>query len=254
VTLKTGKTKKLKVSGNDGEKVKWSSSDKSVVTVTKKGKLKAKAAGSAVITVCKQDGTMAAYCNVTVTDAQTENTATSADTQGASEMAKKFLKILQKYSDQVASDYQNGIKWTYSNSSAASTYKSAISKKKRKCNCALLVRWALREMKVINSKNFWGTLGGTITYRGDVKSQLEKYCEIIKVYKTPEQLLKEGNLLPGDICSYVEYQHTNVYAGNGLWYDAGRGVNYSGGVFTSFGPAAAVNMSSTTIGYIIRLK
>ena len=76
--------------------------------------------------------------------------------------------------------------------------------------------------------------------------------------QTPNQLLKEGNLLPGDICTWVEYGHTNVYAGDGLWYDAGRNGNlggYKSGTFyfKTFGPAATVNMSGTTVGYIIRL-
>ena len=82
------------------------------------------------------------------------------------------------------------------------------------CNCALLPRWALREMGVINSANFWGLAGGGIQFRSNVEEQLRKYCDIIRVYKTPNQLLAEGNLRPGDICTWVEYQHTNVYAGN----------------------------------------
>ena len=114
----------------------------------------------------------------------------------------------------------------------------------------------MREMGVIDSKNFWGLVGGGIQFRGDVEAQLRKYCDIIPVYKTPNQLLAEGNLLPGDICTWVEYQHTNVYAGNGLWYDSGRGANYSSseGAFTSFGPGATINMSGTTVGYIIRFR
>ena len=68
----------------------------------------------------------------------------------------------------------------------------------------------------------------------------------------------EGNLLPGDICTYVSIGHTNVYAGNGLWYEFGRCAlngKYVDNeyVFDSFGPVAAVNMSDTKIGTIIRL-
>jgi hypothetical protein len=118
-----------------------------------------------------------------------------------------------------------------------------------------MVRWALRELDIIDSSNFWGVSGGGIEFRGNVKDQLLRYCDIIKVYKTPNQLLAEGNLLPGDICTWKEIQHTNVYAGNGLWYDAGRGVNItSSGTFTSFGPSAAMSMTNKTVGYIIRLK
>lgn len=49
VYMAKGKTYKLKVKGTK-KKVKWKSSDSSIVSVSKKGKLKAKAYGSAVIT------------------------------------------------------------------------------------------------------------------------------------------------------------------------------------------------------------
>lgn len=49
VTLKVGKAVKLKLKNAKG-KIKWSSSNKSVATVSKKGKVKAKKAGSAKIT------------------------------------------------------------------------------------------------------------------------------------------------------------------------------------------------------------
>ena len=66
------------------------------------------------------------------------------------------------------------------------------------CHCALPPRWGLRELwKSVDSKYFWGLAGGGIQFRGNVKEQLLKHCEIIKVYKTPNQLLAEGNLLPG---------------------------------------------------------
>lgn len=44
LTMKVGESKTLKVK-NTKKKVKWSSSKKSVVTVSKKGKIKAKKAG-----------------------------------------------------------------------------------------------------------------------------------------------------------------------------------------------------------------
>ncbi len=52
VTLTVGKTKKLKVkvTGAKAKKVKWKSSKKKVVTVNKKGKIKAVAAGKATVT------------------------------------------------------------------------------------------------------------------------------------------------------------------------------------------------------------
>lgn len=256
VTLTVGAKKKLTVSSAGGVRVAWGTSDKSIATVSN-GTITAKKPGTAVIAARKVDGSQTLYCKVTVKEKTSQSTVTPESSGGASANAKKFLSILQKYSDQVKSDTASGIKWGYSNS-APSTFSAAKKNAQTKgvtyCNCALLPRWALREMGVINSKNFWGVVGGGITFRGDVEAQLRKKCDIIRVYKTPNQLLKEGNLLPGDICTWVEYQHTNVYAGDNLWYDAGRGVNYKNGAFESFGPAAAVNMSGTTVGYIIRFR
>lgn len=259
LTLEAGRSSTLKASTPDGVRVTWGSSKPAVVSVSSGGKLTAKAAGSAVIAARRVDGKKTLFCTVTV---KKKGSSSSAAVGSGTANAKKFLSILQKYSDQVKADRENGIKWGYSNSSslAKSTWSAAYSASRSKgvtyCNCALLPRWALREMGVIDSKNFWGLVGGGIQFRGDVEAQLRKYCDIIPVYKTPNQLLAEGNLLPGDICTWVEYQHTNVYAGNGLWYDAGRGANYSSseGAFTSFGPGATINMSGTTVGYIIRFR
>jgi uncharacterized protein YjdB len=247
LTLTEGESGTLTVSGTYGAKVTWASTKTSIATVTSSGKVTAKSAGTAVVSA-KLSGTgQTVYCQVTV----------NAKTVSTSVTAKKFLEDLEKISQKVQSDYASGTYWTYNNS-APSTWQSAVSSGNRSCNCALLARWALRDLGVINSKNFWGVLGGGITFRGDVEAQLKKHCEIIKVYKTPNQLLAEGNLLPGDICTWVEIQHTNVYAGDGLWYDAGRtSVNgkYVNGkyVFTTFGPVASMNMSNYTVGYIIRI-
>lgn len=257
VTLKVGETQKLTATTSDGTKVAWGSSDPSVASVSG-GTVTAKKAGTATIAARRIDGQKTVFCKVTVAEKEAERPSQA----GESKLARQYLQVLQKYSDRIKSDKAAGIKWAYSNDKAKSTWSDAVKSAQANgityCNCALLARWGLRELKIINSKNFWGLVGGEIQYRGDVKDQLLKHCEIIRVFKTPNQLLAEGNLLPGDICSWVEYQHTNVYAGDGLWYDSGRSGavgSYQGGtfIFDSFGPAATVNMSGSTIGYIIRL-
>lgn len=66
LTLKAGKTYKLKVSMAAGDSVKkWKSSNRSVVTVTKKGKVKARRAGSAKVTVVLKSGKRAT-CRIRV--------------------------------------------------------------------------------------------------------------------------------------------------------------------------------------------
>ena len=268
----------VKPSNTNNKSVQWRSSNTAIAKVNSKGKITAVANGTAVITATAKDGSKkTASCTIYVLKGgNTSNTTTGSTTgtttgnttgssqSGESALARKFLALLEKYSQQVQMDVANGTAtWTYSNAGSVGytwslALKDAQNKGKSSCNCALLARWGLRDLGIINKKNFWGEKGGEITYRGDVKDQLLKHCTITRVHKTPNQLLAEGNLLPGDICTWVEYGHTNVYAGNGLWYDAGRSGaigGYKNGVFQfkSFGPAATVNMSGTTVGYIIRL-
>lgn len=64
VTLTVGQTKQLKVFGVGRNKVTWSSSKNSVVTVSKKGKIKAKKPGKSVITAKFPGGKL--KCSVTV--------------------------------------------------------------------------------------------------------------------------------------------------------------------------------------------
>lgn len=277
VTLTKGESAKIKVKGTAGMTIGWGSGNKSIVSVSGNGNGKATVTavgvGSTVVSAYRLEDGQKVYCKVTVKEAASQkpsdndaNDPSDGDlpneepsvrppATGASQKAQQLLGLMQKYSDRVKKDALEGKYWTYANSGVSTTWKSAKNKN-RKCNCALLARWGLRDLGVINSLNFWGVAGGDIVYRGDVKEQLLRHCDIIPVYKTPKQLLAEGNLLPGDICTYVNYAHTNVYAGDGLWYDAGRGANYnkSTGTFYSFGPGATINMSGTTISYIIRLR
>ena len=73
LTLTVGKTAKLKVK-NTKKKIKWSSSKKSVATVTKKGKVKAKKAGKTTITA--KVGKKKLKCKVTVTAKKSNTKAT----------------------------------------------------------------------------------------------------------------------------------------------------------------------------------
>ena len=71
LSLNTGDTKTLKITGTT-KKITWSTSDKSVATVSSKGKVTAKNAGSAVITA-SVNGTKLT-CKVTVVDAASSAT------------------------------------------------------------------------------------------------------------------------------------------------------------------------------------
>lgn len=93
--LKKGETKKLKVSGVSG-KVKWSSSNKKVATVSSKGMVKTKKAGTATIKAkcVKKNKTLT--CKLTVYNGSTP-----------SEIKKKILAL--------KSTYKHGARWTNDN-------------------------------------------------------------------------------------------------------------------------------------------
>lgn len=76
VSLKVGQTKQLKLTGAK-KKITWSSSKKSVATVSKSGKVTAKAAGTATITA-KSSGKKYT-CKVTVTDKKADNKTLTID-------------------------------------------------------------------------------------------------------------------------------------------------------------------------------
>lgn len=259
----------VKPSNANNKSLKWSSSKPSVAKVDSKGKVTAIANGTATITATALDGSKKkAVCKIIVLKPSSSNTGKDNNSStGASASASRFLKILEKYSNQIKSDKAKGITWAYRNSGASKTWSDAVKRGKKDgitySNCALMVNWAFREMGIIDKRSFWGEAGGEIHYtsnsKGSVKNMILKKCNIIAVYKTPQQLLDEGFLKPGDICTYVDYRHTNVYAGNGQWYDSGRSSavgGYQDGtfVFSSFGPASTIDMQGATVSYIIRLK
>jgi flagellum-specific peptidoglycan hydrolase FlgJ len=168
-----------------------------------------------------------------------------------------LLSVLLKFQEQLEKDIASGRKWIYSNAGCSAKMSTAIKKGNRKCNCALLARWALRKLGLLNGDNWWGEKGGTIVWRGTSKEQMLKYFDLIRIAskKTVNQAIKDGTLQPGDIVTYVNMQHTNVYAGNGKWYDAGHAYASGAGegaVFKAW--YGGTVHGAQPIGYILRRK
>lgn len=125
VTLDVGKTEQLKAtvkpSNATNKKVTWKSSKPSVASVSKSGKITAKAAGSATITVTTSDGKRTAKCKVTV-QAKVQN-MTVKDNYG---MAR--LKIKGRAKLNLPKDYAflaNGT-WETGNAAVAKVDKAGI--------------------------------------------------------------------------------------------------------------------------------
>ena len=168
------------------------------------------------------------------------------------------LKILEKYQKQLVSDLMLDRIWRYYNSNVSGTFAAALKNNNRRANCATIANWVLRELKVFKSgMYFWGRLGGTLACSEQTMKALTTYCKVIHVNgkKTVQKALKDGTLQPGDIVTYVDIQHTNIYAGDGRWYDAGHAYckeSGEGAKFISwYGKTLYYDQK---IAYIIRYK
>lgn len=121
--------------------------------------------------------------------------------------------------------------WTYhNNGSKGANWSDALKRKLYKTNCALFAMWALKDAGIMGqkSKNFYGKSAKSDgwTWTDDVKEEVLKTCKLIMVNgaKSASTMVKNGEILPGDVISYSNYEHhTNIYAGGGnKWYDAGH--------------------------------
>ena len=151
-----------------------------------------------------------------------------------------------------------------------STWAAATSiNAKKATNCAQLIRWALKELGVIEKNDFfYFTYNNTFKWGGSTESHLKAHAEIIPVHKRARSLIASGYLKPGDICCWHSLQHINVYAGKNKWFDAGRGgtnghwENFGHEdqdgwemrtyVFDKWGPVKTTYLD-TQVDYIIRL-
>lgn len=279
LTMNVGNSVGLKAtvspSNANNRKLTWTSSNKKVATVTSSGKVKAVAAGTAVITAKAKDGSgKKATCKITVvkkTETVSGGTVPPSPggetdiTNGApSANAKKLLAALKTMSARIKSDRAQGRQWVYKTVRHDRTWEAeladAASGGEGNCTCIQMVRWGLKLAGIITVKQDTccatnGVVNGVFTYNKALGAEaFHQKFEVIRVNKTNRQLIKEGILRPGDICGYVG--HENVYAGNGKWYDAGRGADggYKNGkyMFNSFGPVSG--WMDQKVVEILRLK
>lgn len=171
-----------------------------------------------------------------------------------------ILEQCAKFQAQLEADIAVDKNWEYHNPSKylEEQWANALKNNKRACNCALLARWALKEAGLIpqDTKIFYGKLGGTIQWGAGTKEAVTTACDLISIQnRTVQQLIDDGTLRPGDIVTYVDLQHTNIYAGGGKWYDAGHAYcsgSGEGAIYKSWYGDGKYN--SQKVGYIIRPK
>lgn len=188
----------------------------------------------------------------------------SNETIGGTATVEAFLNSLSTMSHKVIQDKNNGNKWTYSNSNTRNTFSQADSSTKS-TNCALYIVWGLIDVGVLDSGDrfykAYRNSNNFISYRNDAKEKMqEKMYYIDGENKTASSLISSGDLQAGDVVLWYNQQHTNVYAGNGKWYDAGRqsGSNGSGPndnfKFTTLGPVEISSLMNARVWQILRIK
>lgn len=133
ITMTVGQSKKLKVKGiskKRAKRIKWKSSKKKVVTVTKTGKLKARKAGKAVITA--KVGKKKLKCKVVVKRKRKKSTKKKESNSSSKKMwLSKTSVTLQAGSgvDLVLHNAKNVVKWSSSNNKVAWADRATSSSK-----------------------------------------------------------------------------------------------------------------------------
>ena len=98
-------------------------------------------------------------------------------------------------------------------------------------------------------------MGGELVCGEETLKAIKAKCKVIHVAgkKTVGQLISDGTLQAGDILTYINLQHTNIYAGGDTWYDAGHAYakgSGEGAIFQSwYGKTVYADQK---VSYIIR--
>jgi len=126
-------------------------------------------------------------------------------------------------------------------------------------NCATGVYWALLESGVVDKNRDgiqWYGHNGFVWVGSKAKENALKYFDLITVgNKTVKQCIADGTLQPGDIVSYVDLGHTNVYLGNNMSFDAGHkncSTSGEGAKFTKW--ISSTGYTGYKVAQILRLK
>lgn len=174
--------------------------------------------------------------------------------------AQKILNAAREMTDIMLTDIKSGIKWLYYNSGTKGTFEQSRSAKNYRCNCALFCRWAMKRAKLVpnNMNNLYGKKGKIVWGKG-VEEIVKKAFDVIYIgNKTVKTAMSDGTLKPGDIVMYMDLNHTNLYAGNKRFYDAGHaGCKESSGegaTFITWYTNKDTPFINYKISYIIRAK
>ena len=171
-----------------------------------------------------------------------------------------FIKACNDMNARMIASQKSGAKWAYYNSKTSSSFEKALADKNYRVNCATTPVWALKTAGIIplNLAGFYGEKNSEIKWKSAAtKVAVEKECTVITIggKKTVSAAIKDGTIKAGDIVTYVDIRHTNVYLGNGKWLDSGHAYSKGSGDGATFSTWIGKTVyGSRKIGSIIRLK
>ena len=172
---------------------------------------------------------------------------------------QKLCAACVRLNQWLVDDIKAGKDWRYYNSGhvSESTFWKTRKAKKFFTNCMGGVAFAMKESGLPASACSWYGAKGFIRFLSDhAEADLRKYADIIPIgNRTPKQLVADGTLCPGDILTFVTFNHTCIYLGNELSYDSGHAFCTEKGEGAHYvkwiGP---LSWSTSKVGYIVRLR
>ena len=250
----------------------FESSNTEVVTIDGTGSLVPKANGTAIITATSANG-KTTKCKIIVqipiqndnnnnnnnnsnnnnsnnnNNNNSNNSNNSNNTVATLKKEDRVTKILN--SAKKIKNYAIKHKWVYYSGSGMGKNFKKVAKQKR-TSCANYVCLVLQDCGILKSGHmFYGGRDGKVHYQGGTKtSEIKKNFNIIHVNRNSKFKFKKGDVV------MFSFQHTAIYAGNGKWYDAGRGstnTKKAGGVFTNMYRKSSSNKAKNAT-YVFRPK
>lgn len=145
----------------------------------------------------------------------------------AEKSESRIVTEIKKVQDMYVADRDAGNNWTYQSSgSSAKTFEEAFEKGWRRTQCADGANKILKGAGVLpmDTGHFFGGADGTIHWGGNSREVVESLADIYQFNDGTRvsELMDSGFLQPGDVVTYVGFNHTNIYAGDGYWFDTGH--------------------------------
>ena len=164
--------------------------------------------------------------------------------------AKKLNRVMR-------ADNKAGNQWRYYNTKrSASTFKATRAAKKFYTNCMGGVSFVAKNAGISgDALDFYGGKGNIVWLGDGAKARTKKVFDILAVNRPVKQAVKKGIIQPGDILTYKNIIHTNMFIGNNKSFDSGHAYcdgNGEGAPFLKW--IGSLAHPESVCKYVLRLK